>query len=45
VMSPAGHRIAAVGVGDRLPLEAHLFAADRHGLGDVLGGDVLTQSD
>src|SRR6478609_7574807 len=37
VMSPAGHRIAAVDVGDRLPLEAHLFAADRHGLGDVLG--------
>jgi hypothetical protein len=45
VMSPAGHRIAAVDVGARLPLEADLFAADRHRLGDVLGGDVLTQSD
>jgi hypothetical protein len=34
-----------VGVGDRLPLEADFLVADRDGLGDVLGADVLAQPD
>ena len=39
----AGHRLVAVGVGDRLALEAHLLVAHRDGRGDVLGDDVLAQ--
>src|SRR5215216_6069859 len=34
-----------VGVGDRLPLHPQLFALDRDGLLDLLGGDVLAQPD
>src|SRR5512135_2219708 len=37
----AGGRLAAVGAGDRLPLEADFLVADRDGLGDGLGDDVL----
>ena len=39
----AGHCLVAVRVGDGLALEAHLFALDRDGRGDVLGDDVLAQ--
>ena len=39
----ARHRRAAVGVGDRLALEADLLVAHRDGLRDVLGHDMLAQ--
>src|SRR5215217_413193 len=41
----AGGGGVQVGVGDRLPLHPQLFALDRHGLGDLLGGHVLAQPD
>ena len=44
VISPPDGRVVAVGVGDRLALDAHLLALDRDGLGDVLGDDVLAQA-
>jgi hypothetical protein len=40
-----GQRVAAVGVGDGLALEADFLVADRHGLGDLLGDHVLAQPD
>src|SRR4051812_17024988 len=39
----AVHRLADVGVGDRLALDADLLALHRDGLRDVLGHDVLAQ--
>ncbi len=39
----AVHRVADVGVGDGFAFEPDFFALDRDGLGDVLGGDVLTE--
>src|SRR5919204_6821091 len=38
-----GHGGADVGVGDRLALDPRLLALHRHGLGNLLGGDVLAQ--
>jgi hypothetical protein len=40
---PAGHRRVAVGVGDRLALDADLLALHRNCRGHVLGDDVLAQ--
>jgi hypothetical protein len=36
----AGRRVADVRVGDRLALDAHLLAADGHGLRDLVGDNV-----
>ena len=40
----AGRGCVAVGVGDRLALDANLLALHRNGLGHVLGDDVLDQA-
>src|ERR1700730_5268771 len=39
----AGQRGVAVSVGNRLPLHAHFFVANRNGGRNVLGNDVLAQ--
>src|SRR5829696_6741039 len=41
----AGHGGVAVRIGDRLALQADLFAPDGHGLLDLVGDDVLAQPD